>query len=107
MVHNVTEGLGIAAPASGSARDALAARGARARSRARRRSSATWLGGYAANDVLAALFFGIAAGAALQVVVEVARYVARTAPGGLRSGWAIGGYLAGIAAMWVTGLLIG
>ena len=37
-----------------------------------------WLGGYAANDVLAALFFGIAAGAAIQVVVEVARYVART-----------------------------
>ena len=65
-----------------------------------------WLGGYAANDVLAALF-GIAAGAALQVVVEVGRYVARTAPGGLCSGWAIGGYLAGIAAMWATGLLIG
>ena len=57
--------------------------------------------------MLAALFFGIAAGAALQVVVEVGRYVARTAPGGLRSGWAIGGFLAGIAAMWATGLLIG
>ena len=67
----------------------------------------TWLGGYASNDVLAALFFAIAAGAALQVVVEVGRYVARTAPGGLRSGWAIGGYLAGIAAMWATGLLVG
>ena len=67
----------------------------------------TWLGGYATNDVLAALFFGLAAGAALQVVVEVARYVARTAPGGLRSGWAIGGFLAGIVAMWATGLLIG
>ena len=107
MVHNVTEGLGIAAPASGGARDALAARGARAdRGRAgdprhlarrlrrerrpRRRCSSA-----------------IAAGAALQVVVEVGRYVARIAPGGLRSGWAIGGYLAGIAAMWVTGLLIG
>ncbi len=57
--------------------------------------------------MLAALFFAIAAGAALQVVVEVGRYVARTAPGGLRSGWAIGGFLAGIAAMWATGLLIG
>jgi len=39
--------------------------------------------------------------------VEVARYVARTAPGGLRSGWAMGGYLVGIAAMWATGLLAG
>ena len=99
MVHNVTEGLGIAAPASGGsvtlwqlAGLALIA-GAPA-------ILGTWIGGYAANDVLAALFFGIAAGAALQVVVEVARYVARTAPGGLRSGWAIGGFLAGIAAMW-------
>ena len=42
-----------------------------------------------------------------QVVVEVGRYVARTAPGGLRSGWAMGGYVAGIAAMWATGLLAG
>ena len=67
----------------------------------------TWLGGYASNDVLAALFFGVAAGAALQVVFEVGRYVARTAPGGLRSGWVIGGFVAGIAAMWATGLLIG
>ena len=31
----------------------------------------------------------------------------RTAPGGLRSGWAMGGYLVGIAAMWATGLLAG
>ena len=54
-----------------------------------------------------AVMWGIAAGAALQVVVEVGRYVARTAPGGLRSGWVIGGYLAGIAAMWATGLLVG
>jgi hypothetical protein len=36
----------------------------------------------------------------------VGRYVARRAPGGLRSGWAIGGYLAGIAVMWLTGVLI-
>ncbi len=106
MIHNVTEGLGIAAPASGGrvtpvqlAGLALVA-GAPA-------ILGTWLGGYAANDVLAALFFGIAAGAALQVVVEVGRYVARTAPGGLRSGWAIGGYLTGIVAMWATGLLVG
>ena len=48
-----------------------------------------------------------AAGAALQVVVEVGRFVARRAPGGLRSGWVIGGYLAGIAAMYLTGLLVG
>ena len=49
----------------------------------------------------------IAAGAAFQVVVEVGRYVARHAPGGLRSGYAIGGFLAGVAAMYVTGILAG
>lgn len=106
MVHNVTEGLGIAAPASRERvtvlRLAVLALVAGAPA-----ILGTWLGGYASSDVLAALFFGIAAGAALQVVVEVARYVARTAPGGLRSGWVIGGYVAGIAAMWATGLLIG
>ena len=106
MVHNVTEGLGIAAPASRAhvtvwqlAGLALIA-GAPA-------IAGTWIGGYASNDVLSPLFFAIAAGAALQVVVEVSRYVARTAPGGLRSGWAMGGFLAGIAAMWATGLLAG
>jgi ZIP family zinc transporter len=52
------------------------------------------------------LFFAGAAGAALEVVVEVGRYVARKAPGGLGSGYVLGGYLAGIAVMYVTGLLI-
>jgi zinc transporter, ZIP family len=106
MVHNVTEGLGIAAPASRERVTAVTLAGLALVAGAPA-ILGTWLGGYASSDVLAALFFGIAAGAALQVVVEVARYVARTAPGGLRSGWAIGGYVAGIAAMWATGLLIG
>ena len=106
MVHNVTEGLGIATPASGSVASVgrLAALTAIAGGPA---ILGTWLGGYASSDVVTPLFFALAAGAALQVVFEVGRYVARTAPGGLRSGWVIGGFLAGIAAMWVTGLLIG
>ena len=72
----------------------------------RLRSSAAWVGGYTSSDVLIALFFAIAAGAAFQVVVEVGRYVARTAPGGLRSGHAIVGFIVGIATMYVTGLLV-
>jgi len=106
MVHNVTEGLGIAAPAT-RAKTALWQLAALALIAGAPAILGAWLGGYAANDVLTPLFFAIAAGAALQVVVEVGRYVARTAPGGLRSGWVIGGYLAGIAAMWSTGLLVG
>ena len=46
-------------------------------------------------------------GAALQVVVEVGRYIARRAPGGLGSGWVVGGFLAGVAVMYLTGLLAG
>jgi zinc transporter ZupT len=106
MVHNVTEGLGIAAPAS-RARVTVAQLVGLALVAGTPAILGAWLGGYASNDVLAALFFGIAAGAAFQVVFEVGRYVARTAPGGLRSGWVIGGFVAGIAAMWATGLLIG
>jgi zinc transporter ZupT len=106
MIHNVTEGLGIAAPAAESAgrvrvsRLALLALIAGAPA-----ILGAWLGGFASSDFLAVIFFAVAAGAALEVVVEVGRYVARRAHGGLRSSWVIGGFLAGIAAMYVTGLL--
>ena len=49
----------------------------------------------------------LAAGAALQVVFEVGRYVKRRAPGGLASGYVVGGFLAGLVVMYVTGLLAG
>jgi zinc transporter, ZIP family len=106
MVHNLTEGLGIATPASG-ARVTYLQLGGLALIAGAPAILGTRIGGYASSDLLAPVFFALAAGAALQVVVEVGRYVARTAPGGLRSGWVVGGYLAGIAAMWATGLLIG
>ena len=106
MVHNVTEGLGIAAPAT-KARVAVWQLAALALVAGAPAIAGAWVGGYASSDLLTPVFFALAAGAALQVVVEVGRYVARVAPGGLRSGAAIGGYVAGIAAMWATGLLIG
>ena len=108
MVHNITEGLGIAAPAADEGATLswprLAALTLIAGGPA---ILGAWLGGFAANDVLAALFFGAAAGAAFEVVAEVVRYVSRRAPDGLRSGYAIGGFLGGIAIMYVTGLLAG
>ena len=108
MIHNVTEGLGIAAPAAESApRHVRCSSPALALIAGGPAVLGAWIGGYASNDVLGVLFFGAAAGAALQVVVEVGRFVARRAPGGLRSGWVIGGYLAGIAVMYLTGLLAG
>jgi ZIP family zinc transporter len=107
MVHNITEGLGIAAPIAGGERIGLARLGALALIAGAPAILGAWIGGFVTSDVLGVLFFSLAVGAALQVVVEVGRYVARRAPGGLRSGPVIGGYLAGITVMYGTGLLIG
>jgi ZIP family zinc transporter len=104
MIHNVTEGLGIAAPVA-RIRTTILALGALVLVAGAPTIVGAWIGGYSSSDVLPALFFAIAAGAAFQVVVEVGRYVARQAPGGLRSGYAIVGFLVGIAAMYVTGIL--
>jgi zinc transporter, ZIP family len=106
MIHNVTEGLGIATPLAKARWTVLAVAGL-ALVAGGPTILGAWIGGYTSSDVLGALFFAIAAGAAFQVVVEVGRYVGRTAPGGLRSGHAIGGFLVGIAAMYLTGILAG
>ena len=107
MVHNVTEGLGIAAPMAEGARPSPARLATLALVAGAPAIFGAWLGGFLTNEVLAVLFFGLAVGAALQVVVEVGRYVARRAPGGLGSGWVVGGFLAGIAIMYLTGLIAG
>ena len=107
MVHNITEGLGIAAPVADegdSARPSLLRLAALVLIAGAPAVLGAWIGGYASNDVLAVVFFGAAAGAALEVVVEVGRFVARRGSGGLTSGYAVGGYLVGIAVMYVTGL---
>jgi zinc transporter, ZIP family len=107
MIHNVTEGLGIAAPAAEErstswTRLALLTVVAGAPA-----IVGAWIGGFLTNDFLGVIFFAAAAGAALEVVVEVGRFVARRAPGGLTSGYVVGGFLAGLAAMYLTGLLLG
>jgi ZIP family zinc transporter len=108
MVHNVTEGLGIATPvAEGRQRPGLGRLAALALVAGAPTIVGAWLGGFVTSDVLGVVFFAAAAGAALEVVVEVVRYLARRAPGGLTSGYALGGFLAGVAVMYVTGLLIG
>jgi ZIP family zinc transporter len=108
MIHNVTEGLGIAAPvAEGGTRPTFGRLTVLALAAGAPAILGAWLGGYTTSDVLGVLFFALAAGAAFQVVVEVGRFVARRAPGGLTSGHAVGGYLAGIAVMYATGLLAG
>jgi zinc transporter, ZIP family len=108
MVHNVTEGLGIAAPIAEGGKNTSFSRlavltlvaGAPA-------ILGTWLGGFITSDVVAVVFFAAAAGAAFEVVTEVGRYLARKAPGGLTSPYVLGGFLAGIAVMYLTGLIAG
>jgi ZIP family zinc transporter len=106
MIHNVTEGLGIATPIA-KTRTALLVLVGLVLVAGAPTILGAWIGGYTTNEVLAALFFAIAAGAAFQVVVEVGRYVARNAPGGLRSGHAIAGFIVGVATMYLTGLIVG
>jgi zinc transporter ZupT len=106
MIHNVTEGLGIAAPAADEGASLSLPRLAALTLIAGAPAIlGAWTGGFVANDVLAVVFFGAAAGAAFEVVVEVVRYVGRRDSADLRSSWAVGGFLAGIAVMYVTGLL--
>ena len=108
MVHNITEGLGIATPIAEGGKPASFGRlAALALVAGAPAILGAWIGGFITSDVLAALFFAAAAGAALEVVTEVGRYVARRAPGGVTSPYVLGGFIAGIAIMYVTGLFAG
>jgi zinc transporter ZupT len=106
MVHNITEGLGIATPIADRGRVSLARLVVLALIAGAPTIPGAWIGGFVTNDLLGVLFFAGAAGAAFEVVTEVGRYVRERAPGGLSSPYVVGGFLAGIAVMYVTGLLI-
>jgi ZIP family zinc transporter len=106
MIHNVTEGLGIASPLAEGRSVAWQRLAVLALVAGAPAILGAWLGGFVTSDLLGVVFFAAAAGAAFEVVVEVARYVARRAPGGLSSPHVLGGFLAGIVVMYVTGLLV-
>jgi zinc transporter ZupT len=106
MVHNVTEGLGIAAPVAERARNvSVWTLGGLALVAGAPAIPGAWIGGFFTSDFLGVLFFGAAAGAALQVVTEVIRYIVRRRTVALGSGWVLGGFVAGVAIMYMTGLL--
>jgi zinc transporter ZupT len=106
MIHNVTEGLGIAAPLAEKKSVSFRRLATLAVVAGGPAILGAWLGGFLTSDLLGVVFFAGAAGAAFEVVVEVGRYVARKAPGGLRSPHVLLGFLAGVAVMYVTGLLV-
>jgi zinc transporter, ZIP family len=107
MVHNVTEGLGIATATTEERRASYARLGLLVLIAGAPAILGAWTGGYVRSDVLGVVFFAAAAGAAFEVVVEVGRWLRTRAPGGLTSGWVLGGFLGGVAVMYVTGLLAG
>jgi zinc transporter, ZIP family len=103
-IHNTTEGIAIVAPL------------------ANRRASLTrlvtlgliagapavlgaWIGAAAFNSSLAAFLFGFGAGAIVQVIVQLAPSV-RDDAGRLLHPSAVAGLMAGMAIMFVTGLLV-
>ena len=104
-LHNTTEGLAIVAPV------------ARERSPRLRRLVVlgviagapavlgAWIGASAYQPALAALMFGVGAGAIAQVVVQIAPQI-RDGAGRLLHPLAVWGLLAGLAVMFATGLLV-
>jgi zinc transporter, ZIP family len=106
MIHNVTEGLGIASPLAEGRGVSWQRLAVLALVGGLPAIPWAWLGGFVTSDLLGVVFFAAAAGAAFEVVVEVGRYVARRAPGGLGSPHVLGGFLAGVGVMYVTGLLV-
>jgi zinc transporter, ZIP family len=104
-LHNTTEGLAIVAPV------------ARERTAQVRRLAllgliagapailGAWIGASAYQPGLAALMFGVGAGAIAQVVVQIAPQI-RDGAGRLLHPLAVGGLLTGLAVMYVTGLMV-
>jgi zinc transporter, ZIP family len=105
LLHNTTEGLGIVAPIANErtrVRD-LALLGLLAGGPT---IIGTWIGGFTYSPVLLTLFFAIGAGAIVQVVYEIWKLFARRTEGGLAAPLNAVGLLAGLAIMYVTGLLV-
>jgi ZIP family zinc transporter len=103
-LHNTTEGLAIVAPIAHERMTVgrLALLGLVAGAPA---VLGAWIGAAAFNRSIAAFLFGFGAGAIVQVIVQLAPSV-RDEEGRTLHPAAVGGLLAGIAIMFMTGLLV-
>jgi zinc transporter ZupT len=103
-LHNTTEGLAIVAPISGmqTSFGRLLALGLIAGAPA---VLGAWIGASAFNSSLAAFLFGAGAGAIVQVIVQLAPTL-RDGNRGPLTPRVVGGLLAGMALMFVTGLAV-
>ena len=105
LLHNTTEGLGIVAPLAHERTPikSLVLLGLLA---GLPTIIGAWIGGFTYSPALITLFFGIGAGAILQVVYELWRLFLRREGAGLTMPLNAAGLLAGLAIMYVTGLLV-
>jgi zinc transporter ZupT len=103
-IHNTTEGLAIVAPIANlrPSIGRLAVLGLIAGAPA---VLGAWIGAAAFNASLAAFLFGFGAGAIVQVIVQLAPSL-RDGEGRTLHPGAVAGLLAGMALMFVTGLLV-
>jgi zinc transporter, ZIP family len=108
-IHNTTEGLAIVAPMRGGGEASvrpglgrLLGLGLLAGAPA---ILGAWIGAAAFNPSLAALLFGVGVGAIARVIVQVAPSM-RDGDGRFLHPVSVAGMIAGIAALYVTGLLV-
>ncbi|MEX2412749.1 MAG: hypothetical protein WD399_03750, partial [Thermoleophilaceae bacterium] len=107
-IHNTTEGLAIVAPVGGERHrlrgmlPRLVGLGLLAGAPA---ILGAWIGASAFNPSVAALLFGVGAGAIAQVIVQIAPSI-RDSSGRLLHPLAATGVLAGLVLMYATGLAI-
>jgi zinc transporter, ZIP family len=104
-VHNTTEGIGIVSilgdhktPLRRLAGLGLIAGGPTI--------AGAWIGAFLFSPTLATVFLAVAAGAIAEVVIEVLRTIRTEAPGGLAAFESLAGIAAGLAIMYLTGLLV-
>src|ERR687897_124434 len=108
-LHNITEGVGVAAPVLKEKRPHFAHFAALALLGGGPAIVGTWIGGLAYSNLLSAVFLAVGVGAILQVVYEVGRLLLRDSARSKTpalSGTNLGGLTAGIAIMYVTALLV-
>jgi zinc transporter, ZIP family len=106
IVQNLTEGLGIVVPLAGERPSlrALAALGLLAGGPA---IAGTWIGGLTSLPALSVLFLGIGSGAVFQVAYQIGRQLVWRADERRRLPvTAFVGVVAGMLALYVTGLLV-
>jgi zinc transporter ZupT len=104
-IHNTTEGLAIVAPLRDGARPSLSRLLGLGLIAGVPAILGAWIGAAAYDPSLAALLFGVGVGAIARVIVQIAPAM-RDAEGRLLYPSSVLGILAGIAALYLTGLLV-